>query len=101
MTIRAYLTRMPSLERLPHGPYAQTRARPWSSSVGASARHPDRITLAREFGATDVVSDRGPEATSRVKELTDGYGVDAVLECVGLDQSMLSTLRHHFLDVGE
>src|SRR5207237_918121 len=50
--------------------------------------HQDRITLAREFGATDVVSERGPEAVERVKELTDGYGVDAVLECVGLDQSV-------------
>src|SRR5205809_1547542 len=51
-------------------------------------RHADRIALAREFGATDVVSERGPEAVERVKDLTEGYGVHAVLECVGLDQSM-------------
>ena len=51
-------------------------------------RHADRITLAKEFGATDVVSERGAEAVERVKELTGGYGVHAVLECVGLDQSM-------------
>jgi threonine dehydrogenase-like Zn-dependent dehydrogenase len=51
-------------------------------------RHEDRIALARDFGATDVVSERGEEAVARVHELTDGYGVDAVLECVGLDQSM-------------
>src|SRR5436309_290289 len=51
-------------------------------------RHADRITLAREFGATDVVSERGAEAVERVKKLTGGYGVHAVLECVGLDQSM-------------
>jgi threonine dehydrogenase-like Zn-dependent dehydrogenase len=51
-------------------------------------RHEDRIALARNFGATDVVSERGEEAVARVHELTDGYGVDAVLECVGLDQSM-------------
>ena len=51
-------------------------------------RHQDRIALAREFGATDAVGERGAEAVERVKELTDGYGVDAVLECVGLDQSM-------------
>jgi threonine dehydrogenase-like Zn-dependent dehydrogenase len=51
-------------------------------------RHEDRIALAREFGATDVVGERGAEAVERVKELTDGYGVDAVLECVGLDQSL-------------
>src|SRR6516164_8705033 len=51
-------------------------------------RHADRIALAKDFGATDVVSERGPEAVERVKELTDGYGVDAVLECVGLEQAM-------------
>jgi threonine dehydrogenase-like Zn-dependent dehydrogenase len=51
-------------------------------------RHQDRIALAREFGATDAVGERGAEAVERVKELTDGYGVDAVLECVGLDQSV-------------
>jgi len=51
-------------------------------------RHADRITLAKEFGATDVVSERGAEAVEQVKKLTDGYGVHAVLECVGLDQSM-------------
>src|SRR2546426_11105857 len=56
-------------------------------------RHQDRIALAREFGATDVVSERGPEAVERVKELTDGYGVDAVLECVGLDQSMETAIE--------
>lgn len=49
-------------------------------------RHPDRIALAREFGATDVVSERGEEAVERVRELT-GVGVHSALECVGLDQS--------------
>jgi threonine dehydrogenase-like Zn-dependent dehydrogenase len=51
-------------------------------------RHPDRIALAREFGATDIVSERGPEAIERVRELTRGHGVHAVLECVGLAQAM-------------
>src|ERR687893_2877122 len=55
-------------------------------------RHPDRIALAREFGATDVVSERGEEAVERVRELTDGFGVHSVLECVGLEQSMLTAL---------
>ena len=55
-------------------------------------RHADRITLAREFGATDVVSERGDEAVERVRELTDGFGVHAVLECVGLEQSTLTAL---------
>jgi threonine dehydrogenase-like Zn-dependent dehydrogenase len=51
-------------------------------------RHPDRIELAREFGATDVVSERGDEAVERVRELTGGFGAHSVLECVGLEQSM-------------
>jgi threonine dehydrogenase-like Zn-dependent dehydrogenase len=55
-------------------------------------RHPERIALAREFGATDVVSERGEEAVERVRELTDGFGVHSVLECVGLEQSMLTAL---------
>src|SRR5438094_5848713 len=46
-------------------------------------RHADRIALARRFGATDVVSERGAEAVVRVKELTGGFGVHSVLECVG------------------
>jgi threonine dehydrogenase-like Zn-dependent dehydrogenase len=55
-------------------------------------RHADRIALAREFGATDVVSERGDEAVERVRELTDGFGVHSVLECVGLEQSMLTAV---------
>ena len=51
-------------------------------------RHPDRIALASEFGATDVVSERGDEAIERVRELTGGYGVQSVLECVGTAQAM-------------
>src|SRR5436305_2906696 len=51
-------------------------------------RHPDRIELAKEFGANDVVSERGEEAVERVKELTGGYGAHSVLECVGLEQSI-------------
>jgi threonine dehydrogenase-like Zn-dependent dehydrogenase len=55
-------------------------------------RHPDRIALAREFGATDVVGERGEEAVERVRELTDGFGVHSVLECVGLEQSTLTAI---------
>jgi threonine dehydrogenase-like Zn-dependent dehydrogenase len=54
--------------------------------------HPDRVALAREFGATDVVRERGDEAVERVRELTDGFGVHSVLECVGLEQSMRTAL---------
>src|SRR5438445_546513 len=56
-------------------------------------RHGDRLALAREFGATDVVSERGAEAVERVKELTGGYGVHSVLECVGLDQSVETAIE--------
>jgi threonine dehydrogenase-like Zn-dependent dehydrogenase len=55
-------------------------------------RHADRIALAREFGATDVVSERGEEANERVRELTNGFGVHSVLECVGTEQAMLTAV---------
>src|SRR2546421_4287928 len=55
-------------------------------------RHPDRIAIAREFGATDVVSERGDEAVERVRELADGFGAHSVLECVGLEQATLTAL---------
>jgi threonine dehydrogenase-like Zn-dependent dehydrogenase len=51
-------------------------------------RHPDRISLANEFGATDVVSQRGEEAIERVKALTGGFGTHSVLECVGTTQAI-------------
>ncbi len=55
-------------------------------------RHPRRIALARKFGATDVVSERGEGAVERVRELTGGFGAHSVLECVGLERSMLTAL---------
>jgi threonine dehydrogenase-like Zn-dependent dehydrogenase len=55
-------------------------------------RHPDRIALARDFGATDVVSERGEEAVERVRELTGGLGSHSVLECVGHGQSTVTAL---------
>jgi hypothetical protein len=51
-------------------------------------RHGDRIALARDFGATDVVCERGEEAIEHVRELTGGEGVHSVLECVGHGASM-------------
>jgi threonine dehydrogenase-like Zn-dependent dehydrogenase len=56
-------------------------------------RHPDRITLAKAFGATDVVSERGEDAIEHIRQLTGGHGVHAVLECVGTDQSMQTSLN--------
>jgi threonine dehydrogenase-like Zn-dependent dehydrogenase len=55
-------------------------------------RHTDRIALAKEFGATDVVSERGDDAIERVRELTGGFGAHSVLECVGLEQSMATAI---------
>jgi threonine dehydrogenase-like Zn-dependent dehydrogenase len=55
-------------------------------------RHPDRIALAKEFGATDVVSERGEEAIERVRELTGGFGAHSVLECVGTEQAITTSV---------
>jgi threonine dehydrogenase-like Zn-dependent dehydrogenase len=55
-------------------------------------RHPSRIALARESGATDIVSERGEEAIEHVRDLTDGLGVHSGLECVGLEQPMLTAI---------
>lgn len=54
----------------------------------AMSRHEPRQKLAREFGATDIVSERGDEGVARIKELTRGVGADSVLECVGTRDSM-------------
>ncbi|MET3599705.1 zinc-dependent alcohol dehydrogenase family protein [Martelella mangrovi] len=54
----------------------------------AMSRHESRQKLAREFGATDIVETRGEEGVAAIKEMTDGVGADAVLECVGLQESM-------------
>ena len=56
-------------------------------------RHPDRIALAKAFGATDVVSERGEEGIERVRELTGGHGVHSVLESVGSEPAMTTALN--------
>lgn len=60
--------------------------------VIALSRHADRQALAREFGATDIVEQRGDEATDAVLDLTGGVGADATLECVGTGQAMQTAL---------
>lgn len=55
-------------------------------------RHQARIDLARQFGATHVVTERGDEAIERVRELTGGFGVRSVLECVGTGQAMATSM---------
>jgi threonine dehydrogenase-like Zn-dependent dehydrogenase len=61
--------------------------------VIAMSRHEPRQQLAREFGATDIVTERGAEGIGRIKDLTEGVGADAVLECVGSGESMRQALR--------
>lgn len=56
-------------------------------------RHPERVALGREFGASDVVSERGAAAVERVRGLTGGHGVHAVLECVGLAEAMETAIE--------
>ena len=58
----------------------------------AMSRHESRQQLATEFGATDIVAERGDEGVERVKDLTNGIGADAVLECVGTSESMTQAM---------
>lgn len=55
-------------------------------------RNPDRISLAQQFGATEIVRERGDEAVQRVRELTSGYGAHSVLECVGSEDAMRTAM---------
>ncbi|MGE5352473.1 MAG: zinc-dependent alcohol dehydrogenase family protein [Acidobacteriota bacterium] len=57
------------------------------------SRHEGRQKLAREFGATDVVAERGDEGVLRIKEMTKGIGADSVLECVGTQKSMMQAIN--------
>jgi threonine dehydrogenase-like Zn-dependent dehydrogenase len=58
----------------------------------AMSRHESRQRLAREFGATDIVTERGEEGVARIKELTKGVGAESVLECVGTPESMAQAI---------
>ena len=64
-----------------------------ASRIVAMSRHTDRQVVAREFGATDIVEERGDEGVARVHELFDGIGPDFVLECVGTKESMDQAIR--------
>jgi threonine dehydrogenase-like Zn-dependent dehydrogenase len=61
--------------------------------IVAMSRHEARQRLAREFGATDVVEERGDEGVERIKELTGGLGAHSVVEAVGTQESMLQALH--------
>ena len=64
-----------------------------AEQIIAMSRHRSRQKLAREFGATDIVAERGDEGVARIKEMTKGIGADAVLECVGTQESMMQAIR--------
>src|SRR3954468_5556110 len=59
----------------------------------AMSRHEDRQKLARELGATDIITERGGGGAARIKDLTDGIGADSVLECVGTQESMIQAIK--------
>jgi threonine dehydrogenase-like Zn-dependent dehydrogenase len=59
----------------------------------AMSRHEPRQQLAREFGATDIVTERGAEGVTRIKELTDGLGAHSVIEAVGTQESMMQAIH--------
>ena len=59
----------------------------------AMSRHEARQTIAREFGATDIVAERGEEGVARIKDMTKGVGADSILECVGTQESMMQAIR--------
>ena len=59
----------------------------------AMSRHADRQALAREFGATEIVTERGDEGVARIKDLTDGLGAHSVIEAVGTQESMMQAIR--------
>jgi threonine dehydrogenase-like Zn-dependent dehydrogenase len=64
-----------------------------AARIIAMSRHADRQALAREFGATDIVGERGDEGVAKIKELTDGLGAHSVIEAVGTQESMLQAIR--------
>jgi threonine dehydrogenase-like Zn-dependent dehydrogenase len=64
-----------------------------AARIIAMSRHSSRQQLAREFGATDIVTERGDEGVERIKELTRGVGADSVLECVGTQEAMQQAIR--------
>jgi len=64
-----------------------------AARIIAMSRHETRQALAREFGATDIVTERGDDGVARIKDLTKGVGADSVLECVGTQESMQQAIR--------
>jgi threonine dehydrogenase-like Zn-dependent dehydrogenase len=59
----------------------------------AMSRHEERQRLARDFGATDIVTERGDDGVQRIQDMTKGVGADSVLECVGTQESMMQAIQ--------
>jgi threonine dehydrogenase-like Zn-dependent dehydrogenase len=59
----------------------------------AMSRHESRQKLATDYGATDIVTERGDAGVARIKELTDGLGAHSVIEAVGTQESMMQAIR--------
>jgi threonine dehydrogenase-like Zn-dependent dehydrogenase len=59
----------------------------------AMSRHEPRQQLAREYGATDIITERGDQGVAKIKELTDGLGAHSVIEAVGTQESMMQAIR--------
>ena len=66
---------------------------PGAERIIAMSRHVPRQKLAREFGATDIVAERGDEGVAKVKELTGGFGAHSVVEAVGTKESLTQAIR--------
>lgn len=64
-----------------------------AETIIAMSRHADRQNLAREFGATHIVAERGDDGVAKIKELTDGLGADSAIEAVGSQESMMQAIR--------
>jgi threonine dehydrogenase-like Zn-dependent dehydrogenase len=64
-----------------------------AARIIAMSRHKTRQDLALEFGATDIISERGDAGVARIKEMTGGVGADSVLECVGTQESMMQAMN--------
>src|ERR687892_230450 len=87
---QAELARVP----LADGTLVATPERPLGAErITAMSRHEPRQELALEFGATDIVEERGDEGVARVKDLTNGLGAHSVIEAVGTQESMMQAIR--------
>jgi threonine dehydrogenase-like Zn-dependent dehydrogenase len=64
-----------------------------SERIIMMSRHEDRQRLAREFGASEIVTERGDEGITRIKDMTDGLGAHSVIEAVGTQESMMQAIH--------